>query len=416
MLKLLERTKNRLLSFVEQRRNGVLIVHCADNDTAILLKLLREIDEASSEDLFVLLGGNFDNSPAFVESAIKQFEQEYQLASQALVENGKPPLPKFPSELNDLNLLPPQRLRKMVAFGEQLLPQEGSKLIWAIVPSNITDIPAYHELMLALAPPGVIEPWMRRGRLMLREQAVYQKDHPWLTMAKGRVEEVEFDFGPEAVNAGMNEDANDQSLPLEARMQSLLMIALTDSAHGRFEPAAEKLDHLLAYYQQTSNPAMQATVMNSLGDLHSRQQDAEQAQYWYECALVEAEKGKNPIVSATVIKNLGILAHSKKEYAHAEHYFDCLDQIAAKMLDSETKAWALEWRGISQEKQGKMNQALESWENGAQLSRNTDQPHALRSHLQRLQEAYSKVGPLNRAHEIENELKNIPLNDGAAHD
>src|SRR5262249_32983803 len=132
-----------------------------------------------------------------------------------------------------------------------------------------------------------------------------------------RVRRAGVDFSPAAIEASTAQDVEDEGLPIEQRMQALLTLACLDSAHGRVEAATPKFDMLLGYYQQTSNHALQAFVLNAFGDMERRRGDLDRAQHWYECASPPAVESRSPVVLATVTKNLGDLAYERGQYAVA---------------------------------------------------------------------------------------------------
>ncbi|WP_338865633.1 tetratricopeptide repeat protein [Myxococcus stipitatus] len=190
------------------------------------------------------------------------------------------------------------------------------------------------------------------------------------------------DLGPSAVQASFQQEMADPERPLADRMQALLSLAALNYSQGQFTEAAEKYKVLLGYYQQTENHSMQALVMQGIGDAFRRSGATEQALHWYECALVPAVASKAPVVLAIVVKCLGEVAFERKRYAEAERYFEGLDQIAARMLDPEGKARALEWLGLCQEKQGTLNKAVLNWEAAANL-RTLTQRQPPRGHRRR---------------------------------
>lgn len=412
MRKLLEGSQQKLLNFVRQRQRLISIVRCADASTAFTLKMLSDIDAASGEDLFVLLGGTFRDSQSYVDDAVVQLGKEHELASQAVVESGRPPLSPMPDELRDPRRSPQERLRGIARFAHDLLPPEGRRFVIAIVPEHLANRTEYLKLLTALVPGGAIESWMRRGRFVLRDEPqVGEGAHPLAALAPELFEILDLDFGPSAMEAAMVEEAGDDSRPMAERMQSLLGLAVRDAAFGRATPAMEKLACLLSYFQTTHDVVMQAFVMNTMGDVFGRAGSTEEAEKWYECALGAAAEGNNVVVLAMVSKNLGSLCYAKGNYVEAEQYFDGLDRIATHMLDADTRAWALEWRGMTQEKMGRIDDAIASWEAAVTLSRNTDQPDALRANLEHLRKAYPQATAHRRARAAapEEPLPNSPI-------
>jgi tetratricopeptide (TPR) repeat protein len=164
------------------------------------------------------------------------------------------------------------------------------------------------------------------------------------------------------------QNAQDPKTSPEEQRQSLLMTALLDYAHGRPGEAITKYTQLLGHYQQSEDNRMQAFLMNSLGDVFHRAGDLPGALHWYECAVVPASAAKDPNILASITKNLGEVAYQQGRYSEAEQYFDGLDKLTSVTLDPGTKIAALEWRGRSQEQQGKLQDALGSLQAATQLA------------------------------------------------
>jgi tetratricopeptide (TPR) repeat protein len=190
-------------------------------------------------------------------------------------------------------------------------------------------------------------------------------------------------------------------------MQALLAAAMLDGVYERSAPALAKLERVLAHYQAEKNPLMQAMTVNAMGEVCQRAGDLERAQHWFECALPLAVESENALVLATVAKNLGSLSALVGDHASAVQYFDGLAQIAPKMLDNETLSWALEQRGLSEAALGQNQRAIETWQRGADLCRNTDHLPGLSAHLDRLRDAHGEAGHIDEQRYAERELDRI---------
>jgi hypothetical protein len=151
---------------------------------------------------------------------------------------------------------------------------------------------------------------------------------------------------------------------------------------------------------------MQAFVMNGLGDVARRRGDRDKALECYECAVPPAAAAKDPIVLSSIVRNLGELAYEREQYADAEQYFDQLDKLTAVTLDADCKARALEWRGLSQEKQNALDRAAVSWETAAAFCRTTWLPK-LRPNLEHLARAYKQQRLREKLAAVQAELEGL---------
>jgi tetratricopeptide (TPR) repeat protein len=152
---------------------------------------------------------------------------------------------------------------------------------------------------------------------------------------------------------------------------------------------------------------MQAFVINAFGDLCWAAGDEVKARHWYECAVLPASEAKDALVLAAVTKNLGELAFAQQRYAEAEEYFIGLDQLAAHLLQPETKVSALEWRGLSLERMGRDREAADAWESAVLLCRNIGLPELLRINLEHLERIYQRTRVPGALRDVRNELAEL---------
>jgi tetratricopeptide (TPR) repeat protein len=410
MRRLFDRAKAELADFTEQRKDLGLIATCSDEDAALLLQLLGDLDQGSDSDLFLLFGSPFERADSYVGAVIAELDQEHQAADAELVKAGKPPLPPLPPELRSPEPMPPwKRLEAAVVFGRSLLPREGGRrLVWAMVPARIADRDGYLELVAHLLPRESLRPWMPHVRLVIRDVKQTEREHPVLRAGARRTRLWTGDFGPAALAASLSDAANDESAPMTERMEALLSSAVLDHAHDRPEQAIDKFKTLLGYFHRTENQPMKALVMNAIGDVFRRLGKTEQALNWYECAVEAVAEARAPVVLATIVNNLGGVSFELRRFDQAEQYFDQLDKLASAMLDAQTKALALEWRGLSQRKLDRNVDAIKSWEAAATVSRSLGLDLSLKRNLQLLETAYARLGLPDRAQRTRQELGSLP--------
>jgi tetratricopeptide (TPR) repeat protein len=391
MRRLIELHKHTLSSFLEQRKDLLLVVPASDSDAVILLQLTSELDVASGEDLFVTIGGEFDDADGYALAAAELFVRQHALAAAAVLEAGKPALPDPPATL----LLPgrpgQERLRELCAFAHGLLPPEARRLVLVVAPTRIADRAAFLALVGYLTPRPERERWMARLRLIVRDVppslAPDEREHPLARVTTATLRVAPVDFSQDAIRRSLAETAEDESAPLAERMSSLLAASIVDGIHGEQARALQGFDRVLGYYQAEKNTLMQAVTVNAMGEVNQGAGKLEQARHWFECALLLAVQSENAFSLCTVARNLGVLCASLGDHESAARYFDGLAQIAPKILDNETLSWALEQRGASEAALGKHEAAIETWERGATLCRNTDHDVGLQAHLARLSEA-----------------------------
>jgi tetratricopeptide (TPR) repeat protein len=404
MRELFEQFKINVNHFVEQRQDLLMIVACSDNDAALMLAVLGDVEQANATDVFFLSADDFITTHSYVSAMITRLEEQHEAASQALIEEGRDPLPALPVTLKNEMRSPLERLQEAILFTRSLLPKaSGHRLIWAMSPQLIVDRPAYLKLIAEFIPWQGIQPWMSGLRLIFRDNL----DDPPSFPNAPRVQRQTIDFGPKAIETALQAEVENEALPKEQRMQALLMLAVQDYGYERPDDAIAKYKVLLAHYQQTENLAMQAFVLNGLGDVYHRAEQLEYARYYYECAVPPVVKAQEPVIFHSIVKSLGDVAFKQKQYAEAEYFYGSADKLAAKLLDAHSKALDLEWCGLSQEKQQAYDRAIFSWENAATLSRNIGMPDSLQSNLEHLKRVYRKIGRADKVATIKAELKQL---------
>jgi len=393
MRKLLQRVQQQIRDFVEQRDDLVLVAACSDGDTPMALKILRDIEQGGGGDMFLLFGDAFNDAPSYVDIIIERLRAEHCLADEALSAEGEEGLAQMPETLFDETKPPAQRLLEAILFARSLVPHEsGELLIWALCPVSIADREEYLKLITGLIPYWGVQPWMRQGiRLIFRDLSLAETVGADLSEAP-RTRLLPLDLGPEALAESLDQEVDDESLPLEQRMQSLLMLATQDFGYGRTADALTKYDLLLGHYQNTKDARMQAVTINGIGDVYQREEQLDKARQWYESAVPLATESEDAVILYTVVMNLGDVTYKQQDFAVAEECYDGGDKLAAKMGNPEAKVVALERRGLSREQQGAHDKAVESWEGAVQLCRAIgDMDHFLKQNLAHLDRGYEKV-------------------------
>ncbi len=407
MRQLLDGLRKELEAFIVQRDDLLMVAASSADESAIVLRLLRDLEQSQGSDVFLLFADDFVQATPFVSVVIERLRMDHRLASEALREEGREPLREMPERLFDAARPPAERLREAIGFAGSLLPPGGGhRLVWAMFPQRVADRDAYLRLVYELAPWRGVEPWMRGVRLIVRADP--EDVGPQTQLARApRVRLRRMDAGPAALENSLRGDADNEALPDDDRMQSMFLLASLDYAHHRTDDAVARYKVLLGHYQHTGDHTMQAYVINALGDIFHRSGDLQRAQYWYECAIEPASNSKQPVVLATVVRNLADVAYGRGQYSDAEQYYGGSDTLAAAMLDPDGKARALEKRGLSQEQQGAWDRAVTSWEAAVTLSRSVGMPERLRGNLGHLARGYRMLGMNDRATAAEAEERSL---------
>ncbi len=368
MRKLLEQISRELRAFVDQRDDLVLLTACADDDTAILLKTMRDIEQSGEGDMMLMFADEFVEPVSYVEQVMERLRAEHCIADEQLEQDGEEPMPPMPEELLDEERPPQQRLFEAATWARSLLPRRGGHLlIFVLCPTRIADRAAWLQL-INIFLPWELKPWMRGGyRFIFRDLPVGETVGAEVSAPRTRVLPV--NLGQDAIEDSLADEALDESLPLERRLQSLLMLSIMDMAHGRKTDVMAKSEILLANYQLLDDARGQALVYNNLGDMHHHHEKDKlpEAQKWYECAVPLANEVKDPVLLYTVVSNLGDVTYKQQLFPMAEELYRHADDLAAKMGNPEARVLSLERLGLSQEHQQKFTDAMTNWQAAVKL-------------------------------------------------
>jgi len=300
----------------------------------------------------------------------------------------------------DLKNPPSARLEAGLRYAHSLIDsRKGQHFLWGMGPGKIADPENYLDLLAQLPPKPDIRPWMRGARIVARVPADFQLDCSPLAKAK-RVQVKPFTIPPNAQEDELLAAAGDPKIPLGDRMQAEVQLAYLDYAHSRFDKAIERFLKALAFFQWAEIPVMEGVVISGLGDIARRQGNLKEAQHWYACAVVPAAKAGNPILMSNIVQNLAVAAFQEKRFADAEERYAELVTLKRAMIDEEGLTEALEWQGLSQEKQQAYERAVVCWEEGALICKAFEMNHRLRPLLTHLRRGYQAL-------EMREELENF---------
>jgi hypothetical protein len=383
VLRLFNQLLRAVREFVTQRDDLLMVVPCRDTDVPLLMKVLRDLDRESGADLFLLFAEDFVTSDLFVHSLATRLREEHRLTNG--VGENKAKLPPPPRDFIEPGLPAWERLQTGVHYGHSLIDsRRGQHLVWGMGPGAIMNASGYLELLARLLPQAEIRPWMRGTRIIARVPADFKlADSP---LASGRVRVHPFTIPPDAHERELLACADDPKLPLGERMQAEVQLGYIDYAHGRLAQAVKRFLDSLAFFQWAGVPAMESLIICGLGDVARRQQNLEEAQHWYQCALVPASKDANPMLMSTLVQHLAAIGFQHQLYEEAEERYSELVSLKRAMLDEDGLVEALEWQGLSQEQQQAYDRAVGSWYEGALICKTfemTDRLPRLLGHLKR---------------------------------
>jgi tetratricopeptide (TPR) repeat protein len=406
MQKLLDAAGARLREFVAQRDDLALVVTCTDADAVIVLKLLEELEDAATSEMVWVVTEDFADPVTYTNAVVNAFAAKCGAVSLALRDRKVPPWPPVPASAFDETRDPAERLRHLMAFSRSLLPvPDGMVAVWCIHPANIQNPAAYTRLVGDIIAHEFPDPWCHDLRFIVRAL----RGEPTLPAAlrpRPHLDWFTTDFSQEAMARAIDEEADDESLPLERRLQSLFVSANLDYAHQRPEAALEKYEILLKYHTGEQNATMTALVLNGMGEVHARLGNREQAADCFERALIPASSAAGPPIPVllNLSLNLGNLRLEEGNFAAAEAYFDSAQQFATIQRAAITKVQAMEKLGYCQYSLGNVDAALRSWTAAATVAEQLELRTEEMSVRRYLHSHYASVGDDARAHDAAQRL------------
>lgn len=390
MRKIFDQLMATFREFLHQRDDLLLLVPCEDSDVALLLKALRDLDRESSADLFLLFAEDFQGADAFLTTTVQRMQEELRLTNDAVGPEGAQ-LPPLPTDFLDGKISPTARLEAGLGYARSLInPRKGEHFLWGMGPSKIDTPESYLTLLAQLTPRPEIKPWMRGARIVARVPVDFQLADSPLAKAK-RVRVKPFTIPEHAHEDELLSAADNPKTPLGDRMQAEVQLAYLDYAHSRFEKAIERFLRALAFFQWAEIPVMEGLVISGLGDIARRQGNLKEAEHWYVCATVPAASSGNPLLLSTIIQNLAVIAFQQKRYAEAEERYSELVILKRSMIDEDGLVEALEWQGLSQERQHACDRAIECWEEAALICKTFEMKQRLNPLLSHLRRAYQTL-------------------------
>lgn len=358
MRKLSVAFREELATFVDQRRQLLLVVEAGPAEYVALLKTLESL-EASREDVFWTFPLPFTGESQFADAVVAH------LCARLEVLRARPgyadAFPDPPASAQSCALPGVTRVRDVLVHARSLIADlTDHAMVITLAPPEVTDPEAFARFVRELLAHDVQAPWCHHMRFIVRDG----QDRGSFRSLFERAARVAFyrpDLSQPAIERALEDEANDDEAPLPERMQSLLLLAALDTAHHRPLQAVEKYRLLHRYHAALGDAGAAALCLNGLGEAYARAGHDVPAQSFFERALTKALAAKAlPIVlSATV--NLAHLHLRHARYAEGFEYWQALEQLAQALCNPALKLQALQHMGMCRQQSGDYDGALRHW-------------------------------------------------------
>lgn len=410
MRKVFEKVVERLRGFLDQRDELALVIRCREAHATLLLQVVEMLEEEGTSQLFWKFPEPFASPEAYVKTVVNSFTAQQELVRQLMEKEGMTPWPPLPPALRDEAGPPVERLRQLMIFARSLLPAPEGTLVWVMLPSDIADRPAYARFVQQLVRHEFPFPWCHHMRILLRAEPADAEFVKTLEQAP-RLAWYEPELGPQALEEALEGEVADESLPLNERLQALLMTAGTDYSHKRYDSALEKYRLLFDHYAGQGNHTLAALALNGLGEVHRARGNLTEASTCFESALVPATDGPAPPIPVmlNVSLNLAHLRMETKRWDEAEIYFDCVQKLATVLRSAPLKLQTLEQLGQAQYLQGKSAEAVRTWMAAATMAEELGQASAQKELLERLRLHFAKTRDLEQVRKLDEQLASVAV-------
>jgi tetratricopeptide (TPR) repeat protein len=403
MRKLFQSMRVRLEEFLVQRQNLTLVVKAGPSEYLPIVSTLKGLEE-EGKDAFWVFSEPFESAPQYAKVIAENFKTQYAALAPAMREGGADVPESLPPSLLDERRPPVDRLRELMIFARGLIEDlEATNAVFGFVPSKIGAPLPFAQMVLALVAHELPMPWCHHMRIIVCESAsqalVFEHGK---TMA--RAEFYAPDLGQAALQTSLEDEANDEALPLPQRMQSLLLLAGMDLAYRRFPAAMEKYKLLADYHEVVGPLPLHALALNGMGEVWDRSNKPVEARASYENALGPAVVAKDLPTMTIIMQNLANLHRTQERWQEAHDHYGALSELAKAMCNPMLQLRCLEQMGFCRYKLGDHKGAWAHWNAGVTLARGVESREHLLDCLERIRSLYKELRMSDRHREVDAEV------------
>ena len=397
--------------FVQQSRRSILVIRLEESELIFVMKLLQTMDQQDNANVYGLFPEAVTkSSSAYVTEVLASLGNQLDGVNTARTGDGKPPWPPMPAACEP-RAPASQRLRAAILHARSLVPNDpDNRLVFCLLPQQIAVPPSYLDALSSLIPAPASPPDLAWAgiRLIIRDDGLRPVLIPELRRQKNpHVLVYEPDLSPTALMDSMAQEVADPTLSEAERMQVLTQLATLDFAHGRLDEAAAKYGVLYDYYRRYKAPAMQALVLQGVGDILRKTGNLPLARDRYAQALTHALETQSLPLMLGLAYNVGDLNLELQNYAEADGHLDIARTIASKSLNPQLQADAMEKMGIARMGEKRIADAVVIWNEAAEVCRGCNHLDRLCSILERLSATYAAGNKLAEQRACDNELRAV---------
>ena len=394
-----------LRDFILQPDYPTLVLGAADSETALVNRVLSDLDRQDEQAFYLVFSGPCVNALAYLDEIVASLLLQLEICNTELAARQEPPLPPLPLQVQDKRYPPAQRLAAAIEHCGEHVPTPDT-IVWGLMPSEVGDMQGYEALVQPLLADKGVEPWMERHRFIVRDpQALLI---PKLHEAKNEHTLVmELDFSNDRVEQSLLADAADKSLPSDQRVLSFFQLGALDFAFKRYPDALSKYATCFSYYFKQGNSAMQSLCLKCAGDTAKQADRPTDALRFYQQGIAVALEGGSAAALQQALYAAGCTCLELDRNQEAAGYLEHASALAGKLNDPYTKCDAMEKHGQALWRCGKDKEAEQTWLDGKGLAQQFGYRDRVLSILDLLITMYNLSNQPRRGKEIEREKRTL---------
>jgi tetratricopeptide (TPR) repeat protein len=372
---------------VDARR--LMIIRGSSDSLVFFMKLVGKIEEDPLvPDIFLSFSHNFRVPADYTDAVVAQIEAQISSLNPQLTLTGQSPVPDLPPVVRDPNVTADERLWELVkALRAGIGPERP--LLFIFCPFEQPLAEGRFSFLIENIIDRLEDNQVEGVKLMVRDTESHLLSRKYNDWSEATVYKPPLDR--DSLFAGIMAQAESADASPDERAQAQMMAAGVDVANKRYDSALERNRIALDHYTTTGQRERQSIVLGSLGDLYYIQGQFGDAQTYYEQAIrVAVEEESHSLLIYQCI-NLGNALLMQKKNEEAIVYYRSSEQLAGAHRALPHQIRALEMIGTAQQQEGLTSEAIQTWEQAAQICRETQYKFGLMSVLDHLAQSYGLV-------------------------
>ncbi len=407
-----ETLRATLDEFVVQDEFPMLIVGCRAEDNAYVLTFLQGLESTLPSHAIAGFPQPFRTPEQWVDEVIDAVRVQLEFAAPTRAARGDPAQPSLSIDLLDPRRPPVERLRDLLEFLPRLLPdQDHYRLVVALLPTKCVDIEAFATLVASIVPLLTLLTSSSKLRAL---RVIVWDDFETAGLRTGirswsadHVLAYAADFSTPALTDALSQDAANPTLALDERMGAFMQLAALDYSHSRHAAALDKYAVLHEHYFQTQQPALQGLALLGAGETLDAAGDPHQAKLRLQQGIALGMANASLPLLVNLLATVARVCMKLGQFDEAESYCDSGTKVAAAAINPFAYCDFHARRGDAQLAQGKLAEAIASYNRARELCRANEHLTTWREVLDQQIRIYAEASMRNEVQLLERERDEV---------